>query len=99
MPDRSKITVTSEIEVKYWINLREAALHEILHCVAFSSQLSTTDDNRRSRIFSAACVQIVVAGMRSCRPPNRTACASSDVQEASVFRGNGRSIRSLKSPH
>jgi hypothetical protein len=37
--------------------------------------------------------------MRSCRPRNRTACASSDVRETSVSRGNDRSIKSLKSPH
>jgi hypothetical protein len=37
--------------------------------------------------------------MCSCRPRNRTACASSDVRKTSVFRGNGRSTKSLKSPH
>jgi hypothetical protein len=58
-----------------------------------------TDDNHRSRIFSAVCLEIVVVGMCSCRPRNRTACASSDVRETSVFRGNGRSIKSLKSSH
>jgi hypothetical protein len=36
--------------------------------------------------------------MCSCGPRNRTACDSSDVRETSVFRGNGRSIKSLKSP-
>jgi hypothetical protein len=52
----------------------------------------------RSRIFFAACLETVVAGMRSCRPPNRTACASSDAPRISVYRDNGRSMVRSKRP-
>ena len=55
--------------------------------------------HHRAGIFSLSFQGLVAAGMPSCKPKNRTACASRDEYRGRVLRGSDRSAHSRLCPN
>jgi hypothetical protein len=55
--------------------------------------------HHRAGIFSLSFQGLVAAGMRSCKPKNRTACANKNEYRGRVLRGSDRSAHSRPSPN
>ena len=64
-----------------------------------SARQGFPDATHRAGIFSLSFQGLVAAGMRSCKPKNRTACANRNEYRGRVLRGSDRSARSRLGPN